>query len=361
MPEPKIYPVNPSSIPLFYPSVSKNYLLKSNDIRVADVWPFLSYTIKVAKHNNKPLKAGEKSFLLNLLDQAEYFFNTASKAPIKSQPLLYYYSFMNLAKVAINLDSYLGNGKKYNHGISDSITLTTKLSNAELTFWKSMPNSYSVSEWLLKMLEDKPLAYVSNGRGGHIKNFKVKDLLRDCVGVSKTYCEIYNCSPAFFKLTDVNVYAKARKMYFEARICECDDAIMATLVAKGYSVSKNADNNYILSANCTVKTTSNPTIAEKHALSKKLRDIGVWSYSDGDSYKLYISSVADNLSSAAVIYHVMFFFGSITRYHPDLFDEIISAKEHWLVSEFLKTQPIQFLYYMVSKINGSEILMSKQI
>lgn len=360
MPEPKRYPVNPSSIPLFYPAVSKNYLLKSNDIRVADVWPFLSYTIKVAKHNKKPLKVEERNFLLNLLEQAEYFFNTASRAPIKSQPLLYYYSFMNLAKVAINLDSYLGNGQKYNHGINDSISLTTKLSNAELKLWKSIPHSHSVSECLLKMLEDKPLAYVRDGRG-HSFTIRVQNLLRDCVGVSKTYCEIYNCSPVFYKLTDVRVYAKARKMYFEACVCDCDDNIMAALVARGYTITKVADNNYVLSANCSVRTTSNPTIAEKHTLSKRLRDIGVWSYSDGDSYKLYISSVADNLSSAAVIYHIMFFFGSITRYHPDLFDEIISAKENWLVSEFLKTQPIQFLYYMVSRINGSEILMSKQV
>jgi hypothetical protein len=360
MTAPKIYPVNSSSIPLFYPAVSKNYLLKSDDIRVTDVWPFLSYTIKVAKHNKKPLKADARNFLLNLLEQAEYFFNTASKAPIKSQPLLYYYSFMNLAKVAINLDSYMGNGLKYNHGINDSISLSTKLSNAELTLWKSRPNSYSVSEYLLKMLEDKPLPYV-NTRNGNYFNIKVQDLLRDCVGISKTYCEIYNCPPVFYKLTDVKAYAKARKMYFEAHICECNDDIMTELVSKGYSVTKVADNNYILSANCSVRTTSNPTIAEKHTLSKKLRDIGIWSYLDGDSYKLYISTVAYNLSSAAIIYHIMFFFGSITRYHPDLFDDIISAKENWLVSEFLKTQPIQFLYYMVSKINGSEILMSKQI
>lgn len=62
------YSVNTSSIPLFYPAVSKNYLLKSNDIRVADVWPFMSYTIKVAKHNGKPLTKNQKEFLLNLLE-----------------------------------------------------------------------------------------------------------------------------------------------------------------------------------------------------------------------------------------------------------------------------------------------------
>lgn len=349
------YSVNTSSIPLFYPAVSKNYLLKSNDIRVDDVWPFMSYTIKVAKHNGKPLTKNQKEFLLNLLEQAEYFFKTAIDAPIKSQPLLYYYSFMNLAKVAINLDSYIGNGQKYKHGISDSISLTTKLMNAKLTLWKSCAGSYSVSEFLLKMLEDKPLPYMNNKF-----DFNVKDLLRDCVGISKTYCEIYNSKPIFYKLEKVRVYAMHRKLFFEADVCDCNDSIMADLIAKGYTIIKEED-IFRLSAHCSVRTTSKPTIKEKHSLSKRLRDVGVWSYSDGDFFKLYISPLADNLSSASVIYHIMFFFGSITRYHPDLFDDIISAREYWLVSEFLKTQPIQFLYYIVSKINGSEILMSKQV
>lgn len=352
-------PIDPSGIPLFNPAVSKNYLLKCNDIRVADIWPFLSYTIRVARTGSRQLHKEEREFLLDLLEQAEYFFNTAATAPIKSQPLLYYYSFMNLAKVAINLNSYVGNGQKYNHGISDSITLATKLSNAQLTLWKSSPGNYSLSEHLLKMLEDKPLSYT--GRGGNTINVAVKDLLRDCVGISKTYCEIYNYPQVFFKLKDVNLYSQSRKLHFEAEVCDCTDVVKTQFDAKGYTINKDADGKFILSADCSVKTTANPTISEKHTLSNKLRDKGIWSYTDGDAYKLYISPTADNMSSASVIYHIMFFFGSITRYHPDLFDEIISAKEYWLVSEFLKTQPLQFLYYIVSKINGSEILMSRQI
>lgn len=113
-------------------------------------------------------------------------------------------------------------------------------------------------------------------------------------------------------------------------IYECDDSVKSKLVARGYTVTKSTEDIYMLSSSCPVSTTSNPTISEKHRLSKQLRDIGVWSYCDGDVYILYISPVAGDLSTAAVIYHIMFFFASITRYHPDLFDEIISAKEYWL-------------------------------
>lgn len=52
----------------------------------------------------------------------------------------------------------------------------------------------------------------------------------------------------------------------------------------------------------------------------------------------------------------MFFFGSITRYYPFLFDSLLSEKELWIISEFLKTQPMQFLHLVSSKVIGGMIL-----
>lgn len=356
----KIYKINNIGFPLFNAKISKNYLLKINDIRVSDVWSFLSYTIKVSKEKvgGNNLNKSKQKFLLDLLEQSRYFYTTAQNAPIKSQPLLYYYSFMNLSKIAINLYSYLGNDKKYVHGISDHITTTTKLINASIKCWESVPASqYSVSEYLIKMLDDKTLPYVRDGkRKSYLCN--VEELLRDCVGIHNTYCEMYNKKSSFYKLDDIELYSTSRKLYFKARIVDIDDNIMNSLNAKGYTVS-NDNNSYYVIYQTSIKTTSNPTISEKYTLAKKIRDLGIWSYCDGNCYKLYISDKAGFLSTSSCIYHAMFFFGSITRYHPDLFDEIMSAKEYWLVSEFLKTQPIQFLYHIISKINGAEILMNK--
>jgi hypothetical protein len=52
----------------------------------------------------------------------------------------------------------------------------------------------------------------------------------------------------------------------------------------------------------------------------------------------------------------MFYLGSITRYHPYLFDEIFSDKEQWLMSEFLSTQPKQFLYLATAKTLGQSVV-----
>jgi hypothetical protein len=54
----------------------------------------------------------------------------------------------------------------------------------------------------------------------------------------------------------------------------------------------------------------------------------------------------------------MFYLGSITRYHPYLFDDIFSEKEQWLMSEFLTTQPKQYLYLATAKVLGQNVLKS---
>lgn len=348
---------------MFSPAKSKNYLLSCDKIRVSDVWSFLNYTIRVSKHKTTglPLTTTQQKYLLDLLDQAEYFYETAQTAPIKSQPLLYYYSFMNLTKIAINLDKFEGSTKKYVHGIGESITATTKLDNVEIKLWQSSGGKLSISEFLLKVLEDQLPAYVAGG-GGMSSSFNIKviDLMRDCVGINRTYSEIINVPEHFYKITDIECYSQRNRLRFNARIDGCDDIIMNALNTRGYVVVKDGD-SYFLTNDSYVKTTPSPTIAEWHTLSKKLRNQGLWSYTDGLEYKLFISPISQRMSSPAIIYHAMFFFGSITRYHPDLFDSILTAKEYWLVSEFLKTQPQQFLYYMISYINGAEVLFSKQV
>ena len=351
-----------SGFPLFSSAKSKNHLLGCNDIRVSDVWSFLSYTIRVSRHKNtgRLYTNDQQKYLLDLLAQAEYFFKTAEGAPIKSQPLLYYYSFMNLAKIAINLNEFEGSTKKYEHGISESINAASKLSTVEIMMWQSNGNKISISEYLLKLLEDPMPAYVPCGSGNAI-SVKVMDLLRDCIGVHRTYSEVCNVAEHFYRVRTVECYSQRNCLHYVGEVYDCDDHAMNELNARGYNVSRGGNNKYQLKNDSYVKTTPSPTIAEWHMLSKTLRNQGLWSYTDGAGYKLFISPIAARMSSPAIIYHIMFFFGSITRYHPDLFDSIMTAKEYWLVNEFLKTQPQQFLYYMVSYINGAEVLFSKQV
>ena len=132
------------AFPLFTKHNSTDYLIKHDQIRVSDIWAFWHYIIGryVKKY------AGEKDFLLTLIEQARYFYEAAEKAPIKSQPLLNYYSFLNLVKVVINVNTLTTYGTRYNyyHGIeSCNIKKKDKLQNLSVGVKKFIITSWYTS------------------------------------------------------------------------------------------------------------------------------------------------------------------------------------------------------------------------
>ena len=100
--------------PLFSIPSSKVSLGKNEKLVISDIWAFWDYVIKKASKDKK-----EENFLKSLLEQAKHFYITAETSPIKSQPLLYYYSFLNFAKIIINIDRSHGPHKRYVHGMSE--------------------------------------------------------------------------------------------------------------------------------------------------------------------------------------------------------------------------------------------------
>jgi hypothetical protein len=93
------------------------------------------------------------------------------------------------------------------------------------------------------------------------------------------------------------------------------------------------------------------------SLSALIQQRGIWYFIGSDGYTMYISnSTTGRFSQESIIYMVMFYLGSITRYHPYMFDEIFSDKEQWLMSEFLNTQPKQFLYLATARVLGQSVL-----
>ena len=74
--------------PLFSTSRTTTNLLRFERNRVSDIWSFWDYIIK--QHLKRNGKSTE-SFLSSLHEQSMYFYQAAEKAPLRSQPLLYYY------------------------------------------------------------------------------------------------------------------------------------------------------------------------------------------------------------------------------------------------------------------------------
>ena len=343
--------------PLFTKHNSTDYLIKHDQIRVSDLWAFWQYIIGryVKKYS------GDRRFLQTLIEQSRYFYEAAEKAPIKSQPLLFYYSFLNLVKVVINVNALniYGATVEYNHGVEPvGVVPKAKLKDIKVKVKSLMPSHpkpnqpLSVDYQFMRQMGDVFPSVMPY-------EISVDSMLKACIGIHRTYCETNNCKETFFKVDNLVLNTIGHNFLARYEVLKCDDALMAQLQAAGYIVVKEQDENgkdrYYWEES-TYMLSTKPTKSDYYSLSFKMKGKGLWYFTDGNKYKKYVSTEPLHISTESIIYNLMFFFGSITRYHPYLFDEMLTEQQMWIVSEFLKTQPKQFLYIVTSKTIESAIL-----
>lgn len=341
------------AFPLFTKDNSTDYLIKNDHIRVSNIWAFWQYIIGryVKKY------AGEKDFLLTLIEQAQYFYEAAEAAPIKSQPLLYYYSFLNLVKVVINVNTLNAYGStiEYYHGIeSCSIHKGDKLKNlyVEILGLIGSHTKISVAYQFMKQMGDVlsiPPKYKLN----------VIDMLRSCIGIHRTYCETNNSNETYVQIGNLHLYQEGKRLLSKYEVLKCTPQIQVDLISKRYNIIEETDaigNTTYYWKEERLMTGYKPTKFDYYKLAEMLNEKGIWYFTDGDRYKTFISTDPLHISTESIIYCLMFFFGSITRYHPYLFDSLLTDQQMWLISEFLNTQPKQFLHAVTSRTIESAIL-----
>ncbi len=85
--------------------------------------------------------------------------------------------------------------------------------------------------------------------------------------------------------------------------------------------------------------------------------MGVWTILTNYGQRHYFGDFFEpgRLPGLAAIYAVMFYLGSITRYKPYAYESIVE-RFSWLIGEFLRTQPAQFLYGIAGVIGGVEVV-----
>jgi hypothetical protein len=172
--------------------------------------------------------------------------------------------------------------------------------------------------------------------------------------VHRAYSEIYNQQEVFFRLKDAKLYKNGKELVFKAEVL-CSASDVQNLTIRGYIISQE-DGRYFYVERQPIASYV-PTRNNYASLSSVIQGKGIWYFIGNNGYTMYLSnSTVGRYSQESIIYMAMFYLGSITRYHPYLFDEIFSDKEQWLMSEFLSTQPKQFLYLATAKTLGQSVV-----
>ena len=296
---------------------------------------------------------------------------------------------MNIAKVFITLrnPAFETFGLEYHHGIeSCKINKHSKLKNSNVELVCLIDNhgnmkKISVAYHLARELGDNieqvipPVPGINMGPW----RFNLKSLFQDCIGIHRTVSESFKEKEHFVRVQGSTLWKTGRNLNFKCHSYTDADK-RNELKNAGYDIV------YIPSSDLTEINFNYTAVSSKikqvdyvnHA--KSIYGLGIWFYNTNEENRMYISSMSFSmrpgetcytlnhrtaahdsirLSSATVIYFIMFFLGSITRYHPYMFESILSDKDIWMIDEFLKTQPHQFMNILLSKLLSTPILGSR--
>lgn len=340
-------PSQPHGFPLFFEA-------RQPRVVTADPWAFFDQCSRENLSRADELRAHA------YVEQAYDFFQAAENPQIGSRPLLYYYSFMNLAKVALlNFGEALE--LKLMHGLADpraNERQRLQFSGQEVEFANQAHNNSQLFPEFLRIMGGDPTIR---------RNLKVVDLLYQVPSIHRTFTRVSGKAALYLPVRELEVRKDGSSAWVRM-IVDRDETDAKTLMPK---IRKQPD-----FAECFTQVQhpkgrseiwfeTKPLPGKGRGVETAIRQLGSKLYClsfstllTSSGYRTYYANLpaGESLHPLVSIYAAMFYLGSVTRYKPDVFDKIVSGGYAWVVEEFLATAPTQFLYALASAISGGEVV-----
>lgn len=318
----------------------------------ADAWSFLRQAISERITTNQSRKA------LAFVDQAQGFFDAAASPRLVAAPLLFYYSFLNLAKaylIAVGVPLPSRNG----HGIDDPrVNQRQRLRLAgQRVHWTAQANDHSA-------VFPELLARFSHAAVGE-RSVSLKDLLEQIPAIHRTYCRVTGAPNRFLPIqrlellqSDGNVWARVALSKAVAQ----RDQTLQRLRKRRASKQCLTQVQALVDDELWFETTTIPGRKKGvdngiRTLADRLHPLQLGHILTATGYRLYLAdfTAGQRIPQLCAAYAVMFYLGSVTRYKPYDYERIVTGGYRWIVSEFFATQPLQVLYNFASEVAGCAV------
>lgn len=298
------------------------------------------------------------------MDQARSFFEAAHDRTVAAAPLLLYYAFMNLAKAFALSSGHAGSLHEAMHGLKDEPgPAGDEIAGAGVVVKTSgnKPNIF-------------PLYARSLGLSTPANNARlsVTELMAQVIvghrlwreaGKKERFVALHEIS--FFHDTPTNGHAWVRMEISRGDLTRFDIS-QSRLMSQGQLAPlldkvTSGDNDVI----CLEQAVP---IAYNHRAADVLRDVVaamrpvLWrSATSMPPYRHYYvhltpqDKLTERLPQLLSLYMLFFYFGSVTRYRPHVFEAILASDYGPFVREFMASQPDQLLYLLATEICEREV------
>lgn len=332
-----------------------------------DPWPIIASSIK-----EKITAISRKKEALSYCEQSQDFFRSAQVARASAaKPILLYYAFMNLAKAFILLKRVRPELSNAYHGLKNVDTAHSTLTDAKLEAYKdkAVATRVNVFDAFFYALHKKHVPT-------NTFTYNLRDIMPQVVVGHRLWLEAMNrTSRKNHKERFVSVDflyfmhdRKRKELWVNIKLKR------SALTRFSYGVSDFI--NKADSGNWTAVATITPSIIRyeqrkvvRHSGSPADRLSGItenmktvfWQTVRSDQpyrrFYLYANPSRNEqvLPQLLSIYAIMFYLGSITRYSPLWYDEIVASEFGTFIESFIDSQPTQFLYLMTSYFAEREV------
>lgn len=325
-----------------------------------DPWP----VIRRAIHDSKlPRPAQEEA--ITYIAQARAFYRGAADAALsEAQPLLLYYSFLNLAKALILVRGITTTLSRAHHGLWESLRDPPgrELFDAYLEAKHATPGQRRVFDLFWKALDGA-------GIGAPTRTYDLPELLPQIVPGHRLWAAGTRTRERFVAADALEMLQDSGSVWVQVRL-QSGDLSRFGIAAKNVLRDSGLGTAWqqVKAPKGVVRLeTVTPTAFSSRASDKAMDAINtlaphLWTTVRSDppyrTYYLYMcppAEVGSRMPQLCSIYAIAFYLGSITRYRPHHFTKIIDGPFGPFVEAFLNDQPTQFLYLIASEFVEREV------
>ena len=286
--------------------------------------------------------------------QGKTFFESAESLEYRAQPLFYYYSFLNLAKayLCIRNPSIFNKNNKLYHGL---------VHNHKKTIFtdQTIKTDNGVFKYLYEQLTENPIKKgttlnISSLFGyipeiGYEHSLAEYGAMKTLVGKSKI---VSNESEGHWPLLAIHINDELFKnvKYFERIFSSFDQIDMPKKFANEiFNINAASMNQFVfLQGKKTYKEGPSGNILSIALETINIVKNCVKPMDIKTEYDFYIfmplkRNMQIDFNDILASYVIMYYLGSLVRYHPEYLESLLNSKHAWMIENFTKSVTNSFL------------------
>lgn len=350
----------------FHPVVKTNrrYGLQSR-IFSTNPWGIIRQSIE------DELTGTSRDQAIAFLAQAEDFFRSAiASSLITAKPILIYYCFLNLVKAFVLQKKLRIEYARAQHGIQEGIHPGgNEFVNSFLKAFRSRPTEANIFDDFQEALLGKKFPNAG-------KVFDLQILLPQLVQGHRVWCEAAKKNERFVEITRIdylhdeatktiwlviNIFQDDLTRFGITRKRLLDESGMAANFKEVASQEKVGERKLLKFEQITPLVYTGRASDKIADLVKHVRPL-IWTTAMTiPPYRknyVYLCPAGENpnlLEQLLSVYACFYYFGSVTRYRPHYFEEVLKGRFGAHIQEVISNIPQQFIYLLASEFSGREV------